>query len=113
MIKRAKCPVWPWDQAGKPGLLVEAFPMAQLYHWNLPHIEYNGQRIKEAKVREKIVSGILSYLNLGDFSTVLKESADALDAVLCAFAAIAVVKRKIAIYPLVDDCAEGWIAIHK
>ena len=41
------------------------------------------------------------------------QSADALDAVLCAFAAVAVTEDRLAVQPPPDAGAEGWIAVHR
>ena len=40
----AQCPIWPWDQPPGRGLLVEAFPAAQLCHWKLCYQGYNGRQ---------------------------------------------------------------------
>jgi len=112
MLQKANCPVWPWNKGGEVGLLVEAFPMAQLYRWNLPHEGYNGRGDHAFKVREKIISGILPLIDLGEFQAALIENADALDAVICAFAPIAVNTGKIAVFPDKVAILEGWIAIH-
>jgi hypothetical protein len=42
----------------------------------------------------------------------MQDSADALDAVICGFAAIAVTRGTIAVPPMPIAIDEGWIAIH-
>lgn len=110
LLHKAKCPIWPWHEAGKAGLLVEAFPMAQLCHWGLPHEKYNG--VNAVRIRKIILSEILTRIDLRKYMDELENSADALDAVLCAFAAIAVDTNKIAVPPAQAPISEGWIAIH-
>lgn len=105
------CPVWPWVN-DQHGLLIEAFPAAQLKHWNLPFQRYDGSEQVAVSNREKIVSGLEERrLSAGVFKAVLLSSADALDSVLCALAAKAVSDARLLNPPaLVDD--EGAIAVH-
>ena len=42
LAARTRRPVWPVARAG-PGLLVEAFPAAQLRQWELPYQRYDGK----------------------------------------------------------------------
>jgi hypothetical protein len=80
-------PCWPWASANRgTGTLAEAFPAAQLRQWCLDHQGYGPQG--------------------GDVR--------ALDAVLVAFAAIAVVNECAVDWPAgspIDD--EGWIGVHE
>lgn len=89
------------------GLLVEAFPAAQLHHWQLPHKGYDGS--DGGSERETIIVGISPRVEM---PTILRarcqESADALDSVLCLFAARAAVAG---LAPVDDTTAaelEGW-----
>lgn len=41
LLHRTGRPIWPWCRDEK-NCLVEAFPAAQLRHWKLPFIGYNG-----------------------------------------------------------------------
>jgi len=90
LLCSAQCPIWPWDQPPGRGLLVEAFPAAQLCHWKLCYQAYNGRQEQAHAIRRGLVGGISTRVNLGRFRQELEGSADKLDAVVCALAAIAV-----------------------
>jgi Protein of unknown function (DUF429) len=91
LLWEARSPIWPWQKIG-PGLLVEAFPAAQLRQWELPHQKYSRETDTEgAKNRRSIVSKLANRIDLRDFRGKLEQSADALDAVISAFAAVAVI----------------------
>ena len=106
-------PIWPWKNSA-PGLLVEAFPAVQLRQWGMPHQRYNGDQEGQHRMRNTILGGLRNRIELGQFEREMLCSADALDAVLCAFAAIAVSTDNLATEPD-PECSklEGWIAIHK
>ena len=110
LLARAKRPVWPWCRAAV-GLLVEAFPAAQLHHWELPHKGYDGSDGRSA--RADIIEGISPRIEIpDDLHARCRESADALDSVLCLFAARA---AAVGLAPVDDPTAaelEGWIAVH-
>jgi hypothetical protein len=112
LLAETQCPLWPWKPAGR-GLLVEAFPAAQLRHWKLPHQKYNGKAEGARSNREQI-AGFLSNLIQMDLTMrqTMDDSADALDAVLCAFAAFAVTTGQTLISPALLPLAEGRIAVH-
>ncbi|ANI79266.1 DUF429 domain-containing protein [Sphingobium sp. EP60837] len=86
LLTQAGRPIWPWKSG--PGMLVEAFPAAQLRAWGLPHGGYS--KPEQRNVREQIVDGLKNRL---EFSTEQRltflDVPDALDAVIAAFAAIA------------------------
>lgn len=104
-------PIWPWADSSTRGLLVEAFPAAQLYHWNLPHNRYNGEIHQGMRVC--LVSEISHrLLLLTRYHELMLESADALDAVLCAFAARAAAREEAGPLDGMDCQDEGWIAVH-
>jgi len=111
LLARSGSPVWPWNCG--PGMLVEAFPAAQLRTWALPHSGYSKPEQQEA--RERILAGLAKRLDFSVSQRVLMhESCDALDAVIAAFAAIAAVGEGApAEYPidgliaLIDDGASG------
>jgi len=86
-------------------MLVEAFPAAQLRHWGLPYEGYSGST---QEVRRDVVNAFARRL-----SYQMLESPDALDAVLAAFAAVAVCRNRIAVPPPDNTEEEGWIAIHE
>ena len=106
-------PIWPWKNSA-PGLLVEAFPAVQLRQWGMPRQRYNGDQEGQHRMRNTILGGLRNRIELGQFEREMLCSADALDAVLCAFAAIAVSTDNLATEPD-PECSklEGWIAIHK
>jgi hypothetical protein len=107
-------PVWPW--AGPTTIpLVEAFPAAQLLHWGLPFAQYNGPA-RQAD-RAAIVADLTANrgLQVNDaLLATMQADADALDAVLCCYAARAVVQDQLGVLlPSFDAWRlEGWIAIH-
>jgi hypothetical protein len=104
-------PCWPWLSKTE-GLIVEAFPAAQLWSWNLPFQKYDGRN--GISVRQKIIRSLESRINFGEFRKAAEETADALDAVISSFAAIAAFQGK-AIQPSDDGSTvarEGWIAVH-
>ena len=108
-------PCWPWASANR-GTLVEAFPAAQLRQWCLDHQGYGSP--KGGDVRNRIVDHLSSRIEFGACETRVRQFPDALDAVLAAFAAIAVNKRAV-VWPAgsninelpIDD--EGWIGVHE
>lgn len=110
LLHRAARPMWPWSSETR-GFLVEAFPAAQLHTWGLPTVKYNGASAEARKTRSAIASVLGSHVTLGQFAPTVLAEADALDAVLCAFAALAVVTARIAVPP-VTSSDEGWIAVH-
>jgi hypothetical protein len=105
--------MWPWDQKG-PGLLVEAFPAAQLCQWKMPFQGYGKDTDAAASTRKMLVSRLSTRIVVNSFAKKLEESADALDAVLCAFAAFAVTTNNLA-DSANANCApdEGLIAVCK
>ena len=104
-------PCWPWSGQTE-GLVLEAFPAAQLWSWKLPLQKYDGR--DGISVRQEIIRGLESRINFGGFRKAVEETADALDAVISSFAAIAAVRGK-ATQPDGDGAIvarEGWIAVH-
>jgi hypothetical protein len=110
LLHAAQVPVWPFDARG-PGLAVEAFPAGQLAEWRLPFDRYGAA--DERARRDVIALALRARLDLGPFAPVVVESADALDAVLCLFAAVAVTEGRLAAPPDETAAAEGWIAVHR
>jgi len=119
MLHRSGCPIWPWCNSNEKGLLVEAFPAAQLLTWKMKFESYNGPYRDPAKtrnaqtIRDGIVAGLQKRVNIGErFGHTVRQSADALDAVLCCFAAIAVTRDQVACPPQYPEaCREGWISV--
>jgi Protein of unknown function (DUF429) len=104
-------PCWPWS-APTEGLVVEAFPAAQLWTWKLPFQKYDGR--DGMGVRRQIVQNLDSRIDFGGFRKVAEETADALDAVISSFAAMAAFRSE-AVQPDGDVsivAREGWIAVH-
>jgi len=109
LLSASDRPVWPFARH-TVGLLVEAFPAAQLQQWGLPHQQYSGDEGRDR--RDAIVDAVRDRVALGPFETVMRGSADATDAVLCAFGAIAAVTGQLADPPSAGAAGEGWIAVH-
>jgi hypothetical protein len=110
LLQHAGRPIWPFSTPC-PGVIVEAFPAAQLRQWGLPAMKYDG--VDGAPNRNAIVDALVRRgLHLGTFEAKMREKADATDAVLCAFAAIAVTENSIAVSPSLEAIGEGWIAVH-
>lgn len=114
LLHLAKRPVWPWAEAGANGMLVEAFPAAQLRQWGLPREGYNGTDQAATRTRHDIIESLRSRLHIpSESEQLMLDSADALDAIICAFAAIAVTTRHVACPPAPEAHLEGWIAVHQ
>jgi len=113
LLVSAACPIWPWQSPPQSGILVEAFPATQLATWGLCASGYNGTADTARKARTVIVEHLATRIFLPDeYESRLLDSADALDAVICGFAAIAVTRGTIAVPPMPIAHDEGWIAIH-
>jgi len=114
LLHEAQCPIWPWDGPRTAGLLVEAFPAAQLRHWSLPWQGYSGNARTAILNRRMILDFLSEHISIPrpEKRTMLG-SADALDAVICAFAAIAVTADTVFKPPQPSPLEEGLIAIHE
>jgi hypothetical protein len=89
--------------------MVEAFPATQLRHWGLPHESYSGSSQER---RKSIVDALARRLHIPpEHYRLMFHSADALDAVLAAFAAVAVCRNCVGVPPP-NEKEEGWIAVH-
>lgn len=115
LLAQANRPIWPWAGSRDEPLIVEAFPAGQLRHWGLPFSNYNGPGGQAN--RTVIVSDLTANRGLraagADLATI-RENADALDAVLCSYAARAVIRDRLGV-PLPESGVwhrEGWIAVH-
>ncbi len=109
LLHSARRPIWPFTTSGS-GLLVEAFPAAQLCQWALPRQSYG--RPAEQTNRDKIVDALAQRVSLGTFEDTMRRSADAIDAVLCAFAAMAVTRGQVTVPQSAATVTEGWIVVH-
>jgi hypothetical protein len=114
LLHEVGMPIWPWAGPTERGLIVEAFPAGQLNIWRLPNQKYTGKDDPSKQVRMHIITGLKNRINIPiEFIDKMKNSADAIDAVICAFAAIAVSDNKIEIKPEYPASSlEGWISVH-
>ena len=107
LLERARRPCWPWSSV-KTGMLVEAFPAAQLRHWDLPYRGYSGPGT--SRVRTLILKGLKHRLPMNSTHVkLMTQSADALDAVIAAFAAIAAANGSVFGFKTVP--ADGFISV--
>jgi hypothetical protein len=113
LLHETQNPLWPWEKPYEPGLLVEAFPAAQLCHWGLKHQGYDGNKEGRQSNRERLVASVSKLVDIPDISLrkKMEQCADALDAVLCTFAAIAVSTNRLSRPAMPSD--EGEIAVHE
>jgi hypothetical protein len=107
LLHRAGRPLWPWSSVGS-GLLVEAFPAGQLATWRLPHVKYDGASEAATATRATIIAALTLRVQLGSWTPTLLKSADALDAVLAAFGAVAVTTSKVQSSNGATVATEGW-----
>lgn len=113
LLYESACPIWPWHRFPERGLLVEAFPAAQLREWGLPHFSYNGDSPEALSNRLEIIDSLSKRIRLGLNKEKLEKSADALDSVLCSFAAIAVTTNHWMDTQGNWPLEEGLIAVHR
>jgi Protein of unknown function (DUF429) len=107
LLERVERPLWPWVRF-QSGILVEAFPAAQLRHWGLPHQGYS--RPDSKKVRESILAGLRDRLQVSNpHADIAIGIPDALDAIIAAFAAVAVANDKVAGFDVAYQ--DGVIAV--
>jgi hypothetical protein len=112
LIARTGLGCWPWVPNGE-ALLVEAFPAAQLKAWRLHHQGYGDKTPEQVAVRRSIVGALRARICCQpDALEEMYRRADALDAVLCCFAAIAVTESRLATPIPATAGEEGWIAVH-
>lgn len=114
LLHRCGRRIWPWYR-GEKSCFVEAFPAAQLQHWKLPFIGYNGDSIEAAAKRKTIIQTLKHrglYCSTG-VDVQMINCADALDAVICVYAAKGTVECSLATDPWPISESEGWIAVHR
>lgn len=110
LLHTSRVAVWPWVGLA-PSLVAEAFPAAQLRHWGLPHQKYAGA--DGGSNRQQIVKALEERLAIrAEKRETLLKKADALDAVLCGFAAVALHRHCLESQPSFHAAVEGWIAVH-
>ncbi|HEX4953021.1 MAG TPA: DUF429 domain-containing protein [Thermoanaerobaculia bacterium] len=112
LLAESGCPIWPWAPRNATGLLVEAYPAAQLRAWELCHQKYADQSEGARANREAIIRALRQRVDLGAYEERLASSADAVDAVVAAFAAVAVTQDTLQSEPPAIAEKEGWIAVH-
>jgi Protein of unknown function (DUF429) len=111
LLHRVRRPIWPWKDA--QGMLVEAFPAAQLRAWGLPNANYSEPEAKP--LRAKIIATLekKQHLDIDPASRkAMLASPDALDAVIAAFAGRAAANRQLRHEKPATWKLEGAIAVH-
>lgn len=111
LLSQTERPIWPWRDS--EGMLVEAFPAAQLRVWGLPSTSYTAPEAGAA--RRKIIRHLETSMGLIIGSAqrrIMRQCADALDAVLAAYGARAASLRKLRFPPPPTWKTEGAIAVH-
>ena len=107
-------PVWPLRPGGAGAVLVEAYPAAQLFTWGLEPSGYGGAKPKAAAARARILAALVADHGLvvsEALAAFCRDNADALDAVLCAYAAKTMADgRHPRQLPAVAR-SEGWIVV--
>ena len=110
LLARAGRPVWPW-RSGE-GMLVEAFPAAQVKQW-LRRLPSYGRPDQQA-ARIELVALVEARLEVPEaLKAMMLESADALDATLAAFGAMAAASGDVTDDPPPIGSVEGAIAVHR
>jgi hypothetical protein len=97
-------------EGGRGATLVEAFPAAQLRHWGLPNVGYGRADGAAVAVREEIMSTLAQQKGLvigPEHHELCLGSADALDAVICCYAAASVAFDRIGVLPGGEFRSEG------
>ena len=116
LLARHNGPIWPIRMNGRRGcVLVEAFPAAQLRQWGRPHSGYNGPDGPATSRRTSILTWLQQERGLrlnSEHRQACLSSADALDAVICIYAAAAVATDRLAIGANEHSNIEGSIAVH-
>ena len=97
LLHEAQRPIWPWSRV-VDGTLCEAFPSAQVVQWNA-----DGRVVEE----------LCERLDLAGHRRTIATNADARDAVLAAFGALAIARGRLASLPEARATVEGWIAVHR
>jgi hypothetical protein len=107
-------PVWPLRPGGEGAVLVEAYPAAQLFTWGLEPGGYSGAKAKALAARTQILAALVADhgLVVSDAQTALcQNNADALDAVLCAYAAKSMADGRHPRQLPAAARSEGWIVV--
>jgi hypothetical protein len=114
LLRRHTGPVWPFRPAGRGALLVETYPAAQLVTWGLSPVGYNGPKPNAKAARLRIVEAMARDHGLrasDEHLRICAENADALDAVICAYGAKAMLEGRHPRRLPAAARSEGWIVI--
>lgn len=114
LLHRHAGPVWPFRPEGRGALLVEAYPAAQLLSWGLKPTGYNGPKPAAGAARRAIIGAMVGDWGLSasdELLAVMADSADALDAVICAYAARVVEERRHPRRLPSVARSEGWVVV--
>lgn len=107
-------PVWPLRPGGEGAVLVEAYPPAQLLTWGLEHAGYAGPKPKAAAARARILAALVAdhaLIVTDDLAKVTRQNANALDAILSAYAAKAIMDGRHPRHLPASARSEGWIVV--
>jgi hypothetical protein len=114
LLHRHAGPVWPFRPEGRGALLVEAYPAAQLLSWGLKPTGYNGPKPAASIARRAIVEALVRERGLSasdEHLAVMADRADALDAVICAYAAKVIEERRHPRRLPSVARSEGWVVV--
>jgi hypothetical protein len=107
--------LWGGEKDASKARVVEAYPAGQLAHWRWPSKNYDGMKGDAPQARKSIVQKLkcswsIEISDQAQFA--LEASADALDSLICAFAARAASMGIAEKLPAIPQNTEGWISIH-
>ncbi|MFI4935975.1 MAG: DUF429 domain-containing protein [Caulobacterales bacterium] len=107
-------PIWPFRAGGEGATLAETYPAAQLLTWGLSPIGYNGAGKAATAARLAILETLVRNLGLrasDEHFKLCASNADALDAVICAYAAAALAQGRHPRKLPPAARSEGWIVL--
>ena len=107
--------LWGGEKHASSVRVVEAYPAGQLAHWGWPSKGYDGDENNAPQIRKSIIRMLKCCWSteIDDRShNALETSADALDSLICAFAARAATLGIAEKLPAIPQEREGWISIH-
>jgi hypothetical protein len=108
-------PIWPLRLSPRGCMLIEGFPAGQLRQWGQHHFGYNGPAGGAVARRTSLVDWMQGERGLrlsAHNRCMCISSADALDAVICMYAAAAVRNGRLAMTAPEYAVSEGLIAVH-
>lgn len=114
LLHRRGGPVWPLRPGGEGAVLVEALPAAQLLTWGLAPAGYSGAKPRAAKARARILAALIADHGLIASAPCVQRAAanaDALDAILCAYAAKTLHDGRHPRQLPASARSEGWIVV--